>query len=86
MMWKSGLVIQVDEDDDDGGGVVTMMMMMMVVVVLMMVVMMLMMMIMMMMFGMTWRILIITKKIQILHQSSDLLVSSSPGWRGPPAE
>ena len=28
MMWKSGLVIKVDEDDDDGGGVVTMMMMM----------------------------------------------------------
>ena len=44
MMWKSGLVIQVDEDDDDGGGVVTMMMVMMVVVVLVMVVMMLMMM------------------------------------------
>ena len=43
MMWKSGLVIQVDEDDDDGGGVVKMMMMM-VVVVLVMVVMMLMMM------------------------------------------
>ena len=42
MMWKSGLVIQVDEDDDDGGSVVTMMMM--VVVVLVMVAMMLMMM------------------------------------------
>ena len=42
MMWKSGLVIQVDEDDDDGGGVVTMMVV--VVLVMVMVVMMLMMM------------------------------------------
>ena len=41
MMWKSGLVIQVDEDDDDGGGVVTMMVV--VVLVMVMVVMLMMM-------------------------------------------